>query len=125
MKLMDLKENFAYDYIVGLNGKASFLLYSDGEIPELSPDKYEVQCDKSSGCIAVIEDGMLRIFCPRGKSAEIGIKLRDNGLADRIIVQNPTILRRAAILLSQRMELIELEDHELLHVFRFVAKPAA
>ena len=122
---MDLNENFAYDYIVGLTGKASFLLYSDGEIPELSPEHYEVQCDDSSGCTAVIEDGMLHVFCPCGKSAEIGIKLRDNGLTDRIAVQNPTILRRVAILLSQRMELIELEDYELLHLFRFVGKPAA
>ncbi len=125
LKLMDLNENFAYDYIVGLTGKASFLLYSDGEIPELSPEHYEVQCDDSSGCTAVIEDGMLHVFCPCGKSAEIGIKLRDNGLTDRIAVQNPTILRRVAILLSQRMELIELEDYELLHLFRFVGKPAA
>ena len=46
-------------------------------------------------------------------------------LTDRINVQNLLILGRAAILLSQRMELIELEDYELLHFFRFVAKPVA
>ena len=125
MKLIDQNEDFAYDYIVGINGKASFLLYSDREIPELVPENYEVCCDRDAGCTAVIEDGMLRVFCPSGKSAEISITCRENGLTDRIVVQNPPILRRAAILLSQRMELIELEDYELLHIFRIVGKPAA
>ena len=125
LKLMDLKEDFAYDYIVGVSGKASFLLYSDGEIPELTPENYEVCSEESAGCSAVIRNGILRVFCPRGGSAEISITCRENGLTDRIIVQNPPILKRAAILLSQRMELIELEDHELLHIFRFVGRPAA
>ena len=125
LKLMDGREDFAYDYIVDLSGKASFLLYSDGDIPKLTPESYDVCCEESSGCIAAIEDGMLRVFCPRGKSAEISITLRENGLTDRIIVQNPSILRRTALLLSQRMELIELEDYELLHIFQFVARPVS
>jgi len=124
LKLMDQSENFAYDYIVGLNGKASFLLYSDGEIPELTPENYTVSWDETSGCKITIREGKLWVSCPRGTSAEISITLRENGLTDRIIVQNPPIMRRAAILLSQRMELIELEDCDLLHIFRFVAKPA-
>lgn len=125
LKLMDSNEDFAYDYIVGINGKSAFLLYSDGEIPELIPEYYEICCDSDVGCSAVIKDGMLRVFCPRGKRAEISITCRENGLADRIVVQNPTIIRRAAMLMSQRMELIELEDYELLHIFRFVGKPTA
>ena len=125
LKLMDSNEDFAYDYIVGINGKSAFLLYSDGEIPELIPEYYEICCDSDVGCSAVIKDGMLRVFCPRGKRAEISITCRENGLADRIVVQNPIIIRRAAMLMSQRMELIELEDYELLHIFRFVGKPAA
>lgn len=125
LKLMDLKEDFAYDYIAGVSGKASFLLYSDGEIPELTPENYEICIEECAGCTAVIRDGKLRVFCPCGESAEISITCRENGLTDRIIVQNPPILKRAAILLSQRMELIELEDYELLHIFRFVRRPAA
>lgn len=125
LKLMDRKEDFAYDYIVGLNGKADFLLWSDGEIPELTPENYELHVIESSGCTAVIEDGVIRVSCPKGESTVVGITCRENGLTDRIAVQNPPVWRRAAILLAQKLELIELEDYELLHIFRFVGKPAA
>ena len=125
LKLMDLQDNFAYDYIVGMSGKASFVLYSDGEIPPLTSESYEVHCEEGSGCTAAIKDGMLQVSCPCGKSAELSIACMENGLTDRIAVQNPSLVRRAAILLSQRMELIELEDRDLLHLFRFVAGPAS
>ena len=42
-----------------------------------------------------------------------------------ILPSEPSDTETACILLSQRMELIELEDCELLHVFRFLARPAS
>ena len=116
LKLMDPDGNFAYDYILGLGGAQSFRLYSNGSIPELSDDAYEVQCDNASGCIAEIRDGVLRITCKRGQSAAVTVRLKGSKLADSIFVQNPDFWNRLEVALAQKLELIRMEDYELLHM---------
>ena len=114
IKMMDGEGNFAYDYITGLNGRASFSLYSNGIIPELSDRYYEVECDNTR-CEAVIADGAIQVKCPRNQSSTIRLRLLESGLTDSIWVQNPNLMRRLTVLASQKLELIELEDFELLH----------
>ena len=116
LKLMDPDGNFAYDYILGFGGTQSFRLYSDGNIPELSVDAYEVQCDNAPGCTVEIRDGALRVACKRGQSATVTIRMKDSGLTDSIFVQNPSFRNRLDVALAQKLELIRLEDYELLHL---------
>ena len=123
LKLMDLDGNFAYDYILGFGGTQSFRLYSNGIIPELSPDAYEVSCDNASGCTAEIRDGVLRVACKRGQSATVTIRMKDSGLSDSIFVQNPSFRNRLDVALAQKLELIRMEDYELLHLSRAGIQP--
>ena len=116
LKLMDPGGNFAYDYILGFGGTQSFRLYSDGSIPELNADLYEIQCSNASGCTAEIRNNTLRITCRRGESATVTVRLRGSKLADSIFVQNPTFRNRLDVALAQKLELIRLEDYELLHL---------
>ena len=116
MKIMDINGNFAYDYIIDNSGKQSFLIYSDGIIPELSSEDYEVECDNASGCEAEIHDGLLHIYCEKGQSSMVRIELKESGMADSIFIQNPTLFNRIAIALAQKLELIRTEDYELLHI---------
>ncbi len=116
LKLMDPDGNFAYDYILGFDGTQSFQLYSDGSIPALSDEAYDVQCDNASGCTAEIRDGVLRITCKRGQSAIVTIRLKGSTLADSIFVRNPSFWNWLEIALAQKLELIRLEDYELLHL---------
>ncbi|MBQ3803617.1 MAG: PIG-L family deacetylase [Oscillospiraceae bacterium] len=116
LKLMDSDGNFAYDYILGFGGTQSFRLYSDGSIPELNADLYEIQCSNASGCTAGIRNGALRISCRRGQSATVTVRLKGSKLADSIFVQNPTFRNRLDVVLAQKLELIQLEDYELLHL---------
>lgn len=123
LKLMDPDGNFAYDYILGLGGTQSFRLYSDGSIPELSADHYEVSCDNASACTAEILDGVLRISCKRGQNAIVTIRLKGSTLADSIFVQNPSFRNRLDVALAQKLELIRMEDYELLHLSKAAVRP--
>ena len=125
LKIMDRNGNFAYDYIIDSRGKQSFLLYSNGSIPELDAEAYEVQCDDVPGCKAKIHDGFLYIECKRGQSCTVKIRIEESGLSDTILVQNPTILKRIGIVLSQKLELIKTEDYELLHFPQIIEKLTA
>ena len=115
IKIMDIDGNFAYDYIIDNGGSQLFLLYSDGYIPELNSEDYEVLYDDVPGCRAEIQDGFLSVDCSRGQSCTVSIRLKESGLTDSFYVQNPTIMKRFSIMLSQKLELIKMEDHELLH----------
>ena len=115
IKIMDIEGDFAYDYIIDNGGSQLFQLYSDGCIPELNSEDYEVLYDDVPGCMAEIQDGFLSVDCARGQSCTVSIRLKESGLTDVFFVQNPTNRKRFSIILSQKLELIKMEDHELLH----------
>ena len=123
LKLMDPDGNFAYDYILGFGGTQSFRLYSDGIVPELSPDAYEVECDNAAGCTAEVRDGVLFITCKRGRSATVTVRMKDSGLSDSIFVRNPDFRDRLDVVLAQKLELIRMEDYELLHLSKAAIRP--
>lgn len=121
VKLMDLDGNFAYDYILDRGGTQRFLLYSDAGNRELSPEAFDLQCDGSPECRAEIRDGYLVVECGRGQSGTVLIRDKASGLTDSIFVRNPGLWERFSIVLAQRLELIRLEDHELLHLLRWAS----
>ena len=123
VKLMDTGGNFAYDYILNGSGTQQFLLYSDGVIPELNPDDYEVSCDNASACTADIRDGVLFITCKRGQSATVTVRMKDSGFSDSIFVRNPSFRDRLDVVLAQKLELIRMEDYELLHLSKAGIRP--
>lgn len=120
IKLTDQNDNFVYDYITGCNGQEVFQLYSNGSIPELSAADYTLNCDNEM-CEAEIGDGKIVVRCPRGQTCQIRITMEETGLSDSAFIQNPSLLRRAAIALSQITEHIEFEQAELLHFQRLFA----
>lgn len=123
LKLMDPDGNFAYDYVLGFAGTQSFRLYSDGSIPELSADAYELECDNPSACTAEIRDGALFVSCKQGQSATVTVRMKNSGFSDIIFVRNPSFRDRLDVVLAQKLELIRMEDYELLHLSRSAVRP--
>ena len=118
LKIMDLNGDFAYDYIIEKSGSQSFLVYSDGIIPDLSSEAYEVECENVPGCGAEIRDGLLFIQCAKGQNCTVSIRLKESGLADSIYVRNPTSRERIVITILQKLEFIWSENLELLHLIK-------
>ena len=114
IKILDREDNFVYDYILNLTGNDRFILYSDGIIPELSEENYDVQCDNAE-CDAAIQDGVIHVKCPMNRSCTVMVKQLDSGLSDSVYIQNPDLFKRILLSIYQEMEQIEVEDYELLH----------
>ena len=125
LKIMDSNGDFAYDYIINKSGSQSFLVYSDGIIPDLSSGAYEVECENVPGCGAEIRDGLLFIQCAKGQNCTVSIRLKESGLADSIYVRNPTLQERITITILQKLEFIRSENIELLHLVELDKKQEA
>lgn len=93
IKLMDTEESFAYDYWTGRDGKAEFLLYVSGSLPEASAEDYEIRCDNER-CSVTWAEGKILVDCPAGERAVLTVTGKRDGISDSIVVSNPgTVLR--------------------------------
>lgn len=103
IKLMDQDGNFLYDYRMDPEGTALLQLYTYGDLPALSADQYHVGVTGQSGT-ATLEDGVIRVTCPRGAEFVLNITCDAAGLSDSISVRNPGRIARAWTNLWQRVE---------------------
>ena len=115
LKIMDPKEDFAYDYWTDREGKAFFVLYSDGLIPGLNTDEYEILCE-GNGCRAEIEDGVLVVRCGESVNCILTVTLKTSGLSDTVLVRNPSGAERVLTSYHQRLEMFFLENYKQLAV---------
>ena len=88
LKIMDTNEDFAYDYQTDRDGKAVFLLFSDGVISDLDHAAYEVTCE-GNHCSASFEEGTLVVQLAKGEVCKLSVRLKTGDLSDTIIVRNP------------------------------------
>ncbi len=88
IKWQDMQGDFAYSYWIE-EGKtdAEFSVYSNRENNE-----YSVSIE-GDGCSFRITDGKYVVSCPKGRACQLIVRTRD-GIADTIIVSNPTHLQR-------------------------------
>ena len=115
LKIMDTNEDFAYDYQTGRDGKAVFLLYSDGIISDLDHAAYEVSCE-GNRCSADIEEGALVVQLARGEMCTLTVKLKEGGLSDTIVVRNPSGSERFRQSCRLLVENFYQKNHYLLFV---------
>lgn len=103
LKIVDLRDNFVYDYWLPKDGSARFGFYTYGNVPAVSADNYQVACDNDS-CSAEIKNGKLEVSCPVGETATITVTCNDGTLSESIFVQNPGWMERTQCILSQKAE---------------------
>lgn len=117
LKIMDSEENFVYDYWTDRKREAVFTVYSDGVIPVMNTDEYEIICE-GDYCSADIEDGMIVVRCAEGETCILSITLKTTGLSDTVLVRNPSKLDRIRLSYHQHMEIFILKDYKQLCLMR-------
>lgn len=90
IKLTDAGGDFVYDYITGPEGREELCLYAVGAPEELSGDNYTVSVENDS-CAAALENGRLRVVCPRGEETVLCIRSADGSLSDSVYIRNPRL----------------------------------
>jgi len=113
LKIMDTNEDFAYDYQTDRDGKAVFLLYSDGVVSTLDNASYEISCE-GNHCSVNIEEGTLVIYLAEGERCKLTVKLKASELSDTIIVRNPSNSERFRQTCQQTIERFYEKNHYLL-----------
>ena len=93
IKLMDGEGNFLYDYRIDANGTAELSVYTHGSLPELTTENYHVSITGEKGT-AVLEDGVIRVNCPREESFVLTVTCDSAGISDSIYIHNPRMLKR-------------------------------
>ena len=101
IKLMNERGDFVYDYYIDPSGQESFLLYAPGEA-ELDTAADSLRCE-GAGCSAWIEDGRLRVRCPRGKSCVLTLTTADGVCGDTVRISNPGAFMRST---GQKIEIV-------------------
>ncbi len=103
IKLMDDQGNFLYDYLTAPDGSAVLSLYAYGDVPEISGEDWLIHAD-SEKATAVLEDGVIRIQCPKGESFVLNVTCNSAGVSDNIFIRNPGSWERLWKNLWQRVE---------------------
>lgn len=83
IKIMDAQENFIYDYLTA-EKKQKLKIYTRG-IESYSDEDFAISCNNSK-CSAVMENGEIKLDCPKGEECFINIKHIPSGEEDRIRV---------------------------------------
>lgn len=91
LKLTTTEKDFVYDYEVGADGTAEFLLYTSGETAV--PENCTLRCNNDR-CSVTINDGKILAVCPKGEECLFVVEDPDSGLSDAVRVANPGILMR-------------------------------
>lgn len=107
LKLMDADGNFVYDYWTDTDGEAEFRLYAYGGT---AAETVEVMAD-GEDCEAAWENGMIKVACPRGKTAVVTVTCSETGVSDSIYVQNPQFWQRLQCSIGQMLEEVFLQGY--------------
>lgn len=99
LKLVDGEQNFVYDYWMDPKGTQSFGLYSVG----LETERLTLTC-QGEGCEARLEDGMILVTCPVGRSCVIRVEDPESGSSDSAVIRNPGTLYRICVGWIQKLE---------------------
>lgn len=116
-KITDADGNFAYDYIVPVDGKQVFRIYSTKERHK-APDDYRIVCDNRR-CEAALDGDMICVACKAGKKCEISLCSKDDTVLDRILVRNPGRLDRSLMSIEKRLILHKTYAHR---IYRLIMK---
>ncbi len=103
LKMMDMENDFAYDYILDESGFGRFCFYTYGDLPEVDADHYTV-ASSNEACSVTLEDGVLMVDCPKGQSCTITVTCKDAPVSDTILVRNPGSATRIWADAFQRLE---------------------
>ena len=111
LKIMDTNTDFAYDYQTDRDGKAVFLLYSDGFVPTLDNASYEID---GNHCSVNIEEGTLVVRLAEEETCKLTVKLKASDLSDTVILRNPSNKERFRQACQQLIERFYEKNHYLL-----------
>ena len=114
VKLMDAQGDFMYDYYMTSGNTMTIQIYSvgltDAEIQNLT-----VHTDNPS-CTASLQDGVIELTCPKGRSTTLTVQLEGSNLSDTIRIHHPwTLSRRFQTMLRQ-------VDKEAYHIYEHYLK---
>lgn len=101
---VDDQDDFVYDYWIPEGSCAEFSLYS---YPAGSVSGWEdvtVALAGGAGCSYALEDGMLRVYCPRGQRAAVTMSWSAE-ISTTFTVSNPGSLTRWTTMLLQTIDL--------------------
>lgn len=93
IKLMDGEGNFLYDYRMPAEGSTELHLYTHGELPEVTAEKYTVGTAWGVGT-AVLEDNVICVTCPAGETMVLNVTCNESGVSDSIMIRNPGKMER-------------------------------
>ena len=128
IKFQDETENFIYDYILDSN-IATFSLYSNNRIPEITADDYDLFSDNDA-CDIEIVDGKINISCSERGSYQLTARLRGTDIQDTVLVRNLNAWEKIQIKLGQAMEKtyvypLSQNKHHMLLSYRLIEKFSA
>ncbi|MGI5976251.1 MAG: PIG-L family deacetylase [Candidatus Limivicinus sp.] len=86
IKLMNLEDDFVYDYYIDPQGEERFRLYGWGCSNNVSNYRLFVTGDED--CSARVEGPELVVNCPRGKSCTVTVGNRDASISDTVYFRN-------------------------------------
>lgn len=92
VKLMDVEDNFAYDYLTPPDGMAEFTLYVHGNLPR-TLERYIVEIDGEAGTME-LDGNVVRVRCPEGKTVVLKVACSEANVADSVVIRNPGALTR-------------------------------
>ena len=119
IKIMDSNGDFVYDYQTDRDGKAVFLLYSDGVVPTLDNVSYEISWE-GNHCSVNIEEGELVVRLAEEEMCKMTVKLNANDLSDTIIVRSPSNSERFRQTCQQLIERFYEKNHYLLFTEKMI-----
>ena len=113
-KITDEDGNFAYDYIVPVDGKQVFRIYSTGARHQTADD-YRIVWDNRR-CEAELDGDMIRVACKADKKCELSLCSKDDAVLDRILVRNPGRLDRSLVSIEKHLTLHKSYAHRVYHL---------
>lgn len=110
-KLTDDNGSFAYDYVISKGANQVFKIYQNTN-PDVNYADFIVTCNKKS-CGAVIRDNRVIVTCPKGRKCRVLLRLKNNGICDRILVRNPLKITRKLLMFWQKTNLNKSYAHRI------------
>lgn len=92
VKLMDSEENFLYDYCLTNGSKDTLTVYTAG-LTDAERERLTLSWDNKA-CSAALEDGVIRIVCPRWNRMTLTVTLDGSDISDTIRIRHPGKLTR-------------------------------
>ena len=93
IKIVNLSNDFVYDYWINKKGNECFSLYSVGDAPSLLSSAYTLNIDNEK-CSAEIREEKLNVVCPKGERMKLTISSIGNKYSDTVVFYNPYLYQR-------------------------------